>query len=183
MRMYALYDCTNEDTKISNACGTMGLLHALLNVRALCIQIHWQETKHNSSDQSCNHAWQPFGTVHRTSEMFVWCTLHSQSLPSAHQSLTAALDPHERSKLLETTPLFASIHAQAASTGQTAVPTNLDTDYHFTCFIQAEVEKDGVTSKRLVELDGRRVGPVDRGPSEDLMEVCGQRMSSVIQES
>lgn len=86
-------------------------------------------------------------------------------------NIPLALSPIERSKLLETTPLFASIHAQAASTGQTAVPTNLDTDYHFTCFVQKEVEKDGVISKRLVELDGRRAGPVDRGPSEDLIEV------------
>jgi ubiquitin carboxyl-terminal hydrolase L3 len=72
--------------------------------------------------------------------------------------------PEERAKLLETTPLFADIHAQAAQAGQTAVPTNLDTDLHFTCFVQAPDEtarKTGVPGKhRLIELDGRRAGPV-----------------------
>jgi ubiquitin carboxyl-terminal hydrolase L3 len=75
--------------------------------------------------------------------------------------------PQERAKFLETTPLFANIHAEAASTGQSAVPTDLDTDLHFSCFVEANV--DGVS--HLVELDGRRAGPVDRGVCTDLLAV------------
>lgn len=87
--------------------------------------------------------------------------------------------PDERAKILETTPLFADIHARAASSGQTSVPQDLDTDLHFTCFVQApdsEAREPGLgsaagASMRLIELDGRRSGPIDRGPSTDLLSV------------
>lgn len=85
--------------------------------------------------------------------------------------------PEERAKLLETTPLFANIHAEAAEAGQTAPPSaDEHVDLHFTCFVQApeppsreegiEVTEEG---HRLIELDGRRVGPIDRGASKDLL--------------
>lgn len=73
--------------------------------------------------------------------------------------------------------MFADIHATEANAGQSAVPTNLDTDYHFTCFVQAPSEHSGSPAlkgeggRRLIELDGRRVGPIDRGPSENLLKV------------
>ncbi|KAH0582649.1 hypothetical protein H2248_010571 [Termitomyces sp. 'cryptogamus'] len=143
---------------ISNACGTIGLLHALANV----------------------------------SEHFLLGIDHIQSVPSPmplsllkvllHSSSTSAkvcmwasaiflpqlsIDrtPEARAKLLETTPLFANIHAQAASSGQTQVPTDLDTDLHFTCFVPAPVVRgpESPGGYRIVELDGRRAGPVDRG--------------------
>ncbi|KAG6819976.1 hypothetical protein H0H93_006879 [Arthromyces matolae] len=79
--------------------------------------------------------------------------------------------PGDRAKLLETTPLFADIHAEAASGGQTEVPANLDTDLHFTCFIRVPVSKqnanDSAGKYRIVEMDGRRVGPIDRGERDD----------------
>jgi len=84
--------------------------------------------------------------------------------------------PLERAQFLESTDLFTNIHAAAAASGQTAVPDNLDTDLHFTCFVQApdasareaEVATGG---RRLIELDGGRAGPVDRGKSTDLLKV------------
>lgn len=85
--------------------------------------------------------------------------------------------PEERAKVLETTPLFANIHAQAASVGQTAAPSaDTHTDLHFTCFVQAPSPPRGEGEMpdeppRLVELDGRRVGPVDRGECKNLLEV------------
>ncbi|GAW09991.1 peptidase C12 ubiquitin carboxyl-terminal hydrolase 1 [Lentinula edodes] len=105
---------------ISNACGTIGLLHALAN----------------------------------TGIKF------APGSPLA-QFIEACKDktPEERAEFLETTPLFAEIHAETASTGQSAVPTDLDTDLHFTCFVEAEME--GVP--HVVELDGRRAGIMDRG--------------------
>jgi len=83
--------------------------------------------------------------------------------------------PLERAKLLETTPLFADIHAEAAASGQTAVPTNLDTNLHFTCFVQAPDGPSRATgtppqSMRLIELDGRRAGPIDKGECTDLLK-------------
>lgn len=92
------------------------------------------------------------------------------------QRLDTDKTPEERAKFLETTPLFANIHAKAASSGQTSVPQNLDTNLHFTCFVQApNVEaretQTPATSMRLIELDGRRSGPVDRGECKDLLQV------------
>ncbi|OCH93700.1 peptidase C12, ubiquitin carboxyl-terminal hydrolase 1 [Obba rivulosa] len=120
---------------IENACGTIALLHALVN---------------------------------------------SDVTLAPHSALARFVDecrdksPEERAKLLETTPLFANIHAEAASAGQTAAPSiEQDTNLHFTCFVQAPnpPREEGLTSdsERLLELDGRRVAPVDRGECTDLL--------------
>lgn len=81
--------------------------------------------------------------------------------------------PEERAKLLETTPLFEKIHESAASSGQTAVPRDLDTDLHFTCFVKAPAtDRAGEPTQRwrLIELDGGRLGPIDRGECSDLLK-------------
>ncbi|KAJ3932099.1 MAG: peptidase C12, ubiquitin carboxyl-terminal hydrolase [Lentinula lateritia] len=107
---------------ISNACGTIGLLHALANARII---------------------------IHCAKSLLFF----------THFTKKKDKTPKERAEFLETTPLFAEIHAETASTGQSAVPTDLDTDLHFTCFVEAEME--GVP--HVVELDGRRAGIMDRG--------------------
>ncbi|KAL0063395.1 ubiquitinyl hydrolase 1 [Marasmius tenuissimus] len=86
--------------------------------------------------------------------------------------------PTERAHFLETTPLFANIHAEAAGTGQSAVPTNLDTDLHFTCFVAGQ---DG----KIWELDGRRKGPVERGVVQDdfLKEVANTIKETYVSQS
>ncbi|KAF8885574.1 cysteine proteinase [Gymnopilus junonius] len=143
---------------ISNACGTIGLIHALAN-----------------SDVTLS----PTGPLQK----FI------------HEYKT----PLERAHVLETTPLFANIHSETASSSlsQTSAPSNLDTDLHFTCFVQApdaevrkaaqegievgvdkqgggsELERGGekeVKQRRLIELDGRRAGPVDHGESQDFLK-------------
>ena len=87
------------------------------------------------------------------------------------------MTPDERAKALETTPLFANIHAEAASAGQTTVTEqDMHTDLHFTCFVQAPDpprtnDIESPNPRRLLELDGRRVGPIDRGVSTNLLEV------------
>ncbi|KAJ4473772.1 peptidase C12, ubiquitin carboxyl-terminal hydrolase [Lentinula aciculospora] len=105
---------------ISNACGTIGLLHALAN----------------------------------TGVKFAPGSPLAQFIEACKDK-----NPEERARFLENTPLFAEIHAETASAGQSAVPTDLNTDLHFTCFVEAEVE--GVP--HVVELDGRRAGIMDRG--------------------
>lgn len=94
------------------------------------------------------------------------------------------MTPEERAKALETTPLFANIHAEAASSGQTTVTeADMHTDLHFTCFVQTPdpPRTNVVTSfpPRLVELDGRRVGPIDRGASTNLLEVRDTLVAAV----
>jgi len=83
--------------------------------------------------------------------------------------------PVERAKLFESTSLFKNIHAEAAQTGQTAPPENLDVDLHFTCFVEApdasvRTSASGPYSRRLIELDGSRDGPVDHGPVKDFLK-------------
>lgn len=98
------------------------------------------------------------------------------SNPDTPSPFFADKTPLERAEFLESTDLFADIHAALATGGQTAVPTDLDTDLHFTCFVQApeasareaEIPTD---KRRLIELDGRRAGPVDRGASTDFLKV------------
>jgi ubiquitin carboxyl-terminal hydrolase L3 len=74
--------------------------------------------------------------------------------------------------------LVEQIHTSAATSGQTAVPEDLNTDLHFTCFVRApdataretETQANGW---RVIELDGGRNGPIDRGECTNLLEVCG----------
>lgn len=50
------------------------------------------------------------------------------------------------------------------------MPANLDTDSHFVAFVQAPDAQD-LEKRRIVELDGRRSGPVDLGESKELLAV------------
>ncbi|KAF8511814.1 hypothetical protein BU17DRAFT_96873 [Hysterangium stoloniferum] len=113
---------------IPNACGTIGLLHAITN-----------------SD----------------------ITIAPESPLAKFIEQAIPLTPERRADLLANTELFASIHASTARAGQSNVPDNLDTDLHFCAFVQALRPSD--KELRLIELDGRRAGPLDRGPSKDLL--------------
>ena len=90
------------------------------------------------------------------------------------EALTASLiglSPSERAKALEETTLFSEAHVAASSLGQSAMPSADDSvDLHFVTFVQVP---SGVTpdERRLVELDGRRIEPIDLGKSEDLLKV------------
>ncbi|KAF9220584.1 peptidase C12, ubiquitin carboxyl-terminal hydrolase 1 [Gyrodon lividus] len=121
---------------ISNACGTMGLIHSLANSDVL------------------------FAPESPLAKFIDECRDKS---------------PEERAKLLETTPLFEQIHASAASSGQTEVPQDLDTDLHFTCFVRAptaaaRLAETQTEQWRLIELDGGRIGPIDRGECTNLLK-------------
>ena len=105
--------------------------------------------------------------------------------------------PLERARILSTTPLFAKVHTESASSKLNQTAAKLDTDLHFTCFVEApeadirriardrdgketdealekereEVAQKSGTGMRLVELDGRRDGPIDHGECKDFLKV------------
>ncbi|TFK24439.1 peptidase C12, ubiquitin carboxyl-terminal hydrolase 1 [Coprinopsis marcescibilis] len=130
--------------KISNACGTIALIHALAN-----------------SDVS----WAPHSALHN----FI---IEGQEKT-----------PEERAEILQNRTLFFNIHAESAQEGQSAA--NIDTDLHFTCFVSApdakfrkiasgempaEPQTTAGSELRLIELDGRRPGPIDHGACTDLLK-------------
>lgn len=86
-----------------------------------------------------------------------------------------ALDVDERSKLLEGDSELETLHRAVASKGSTEAPDANDSiDLHYVCFTRsARVTGDGKNKENhLVELDGRRNGPIDRGilsDDEDLL--------------
>ncbi|KAG1748094.1 hypothetical protein EDB19DRAFT_1630487 [Suillus lakei] len=123
---------------ITNACGTMGLLHALIN-----------------SDVT-------FAPESPLSKFIEECKEIDKT-------------PLERVKILEETSLFEQIHTSAATSGQTAVPEHLDTYLHFTCFVKAPDATARETETqahgwRVIELDGGRNGPIDRGECTNLLQ-------------
>ncbi|KKY14422.1 putative ubiquitin c-terminal hydrolase [Phaeomoniella chlamydospora] len=72
------------------------------------------------------------------------------------------LDPENRSKLLEDSTILEVAHAQHAARGDTAPPPDPRTWHDDQGFIAFVKGNDG----HLWELEGRRKGPVDRGPIE-----------------
>ncbi|WVQ82384.1 hypothetical protein IAT38_004512 [Cryptococcus sp. DSM 104549] len=116
---------------IPNACGSIGLLHALLNL-----------------PERGPDALSPDSKL---------AQFKAESIP-----LTGA----ERAKLLDETTFFSEAHTAASQTGQSAVPTDLDVDTHFIAFVEGVNEKG---EKRIVELDGGRDGPFDRGTSTNFL--------------
>ncbi|KAG2113527.1 uncharacterized protein F5147DRAFT_681422 [Suillus discolor] len=121
---------------IVNACGTMGLLHALINSGVA------------------------FADESPLARFIEECKDKT---------------PLERVKVLEETSLFEQIHTSAAVSGQTTVPEDLDTYLHFTCFVKApDVTARGTETQvrgwRVIELDGGRNGPIDRGECTNLLQ-------------
>ncbi|CAG9463885.1 unnamed protein product [Pedinophyceae sp. YPF-701] len=110
---------------ISNACGTVGVLHAIgNNLERLPIQ--------------------------------------EGSFFARFFASVAHMDPKERARFLEDPPQGApdieDAHAAAASSGQTRPPAEgEEVLLHFVAFVQV--------NDRLYELDGRKIAPVDHGPT------------------
>ncbi len=85
------------------------------------------------------------------------------------------MDPEARGLELEKFNRIANAHEEIAAEGQTAPPP---VDEHLVTHFVAFVHKDG----SLYELDGRRAGPINHGPTtaenllKDAAVVCKQRM-------
>jgi ubiquitin carboxyl-terminal hydrolase L3 len=127
---------------IRNACGLMGLLHAVSNgpARALIGKKLLPAS----------------GYVPDLRQLITWDIEEGSTLDELLKK-SVDLTPNERSALLEKTPELAAAHREAASGGDTAAPNaEDDVDLHYVCFV-----KDN--DNRLWELDGRRKGPIRRG--------------------
>jgi ubiquitin carboxyl-terminal hydrolase L3 len=111
---------------IGNACGSIGLVHSLLN------------------SEASEHI-QPGSVLD---------IIRKDALPKPIW---------ERAKVLEDSDEFEKAHAEAAKLGDTAAPTpqsDEHTGQHFVAFVKA---RDG----HLWELEGGRMGPLDRGALKD----------------
>lgn len=82
------------------------------------------------------------------------------------------LPPREFARALETSTELEELYAQAAMSGDTPVPENAEeeVDYHYVCFTK---DKSG----GVIELDGDRKGPIDRGvllnQDDDMLSEAG----------
>ncbi|KIM74816.1 hypothetical protein PILCRDRAFT_827874 [Piloderma croceum F 1598] len=90
----------------------------------------------------------------------------------------------DRGKHLGNSPLLRDIHASLAREGQSAPPLRDNVDQAYTCFVVApsppgavseaasnsDADATNSTPQRIVELDGTRAGPVDRGVCTDLVD-------------
>jgi len=109
--------------------------------------------------------------------------LHSITNTSARETLSDSsplaellkealpLNANDRAAYLQTSKSLSQAHTSAAASGQTVAPSaDESVDLHFVSFV-----RDSKT-QQLVELDGRRRGPVNRGTSvptqEDLLKVA-----------
>lgn len=79
------------------------------------------------------------------------------------------LHPAERARVIEQTPALAEAHKAAATEGDTPAPdAQDDVDLHYVCFVKGN---DG----NLWELDGRRKGPINRGPLNNDEDVLSDK--------
>ncbi|MCJ1454808.1 ubiquitinyl hydrolase 1 [Mycoblastus sanguinarius] len=136
---------------IGNACGLMGLLHAVCNgmTRDLIgIAFCW------SSHKNCLAYFFDIATSTPLAKLI------ASALP---------LDPPSRAKLLETSDDLASAHASAAAEGDTAAPAAEErVDLHYVAFVKS-------ANNNLWELDGSRKGPLNRGKLDDGEDVLGEK--------
>lgn len=114
--------------RIGNACGTIGLLHALLN------------------------APEPLRMFHKES----WLQSFTDDCP-------IPLDPIAKAERLERDSKIAKLHDDATSSETNATDRGNIDDKVVTHFIALVCVKD-----RLYELDGRKEGPIDHGPTTQM---------------
>ncbi|KAK0718306.1 ubiquitin carboxyl-terminal hydrolase, family 1, partial [Lasiosphaeria miniovina] len=82
------------------------------------------------------------------------------------------LAPDARARLLEASSELAAAHRSAATQGDTPAPgAQDDVDLHYVCFVKTDTKEGG----ELWELDGRRKGPINRGPLDKDEDVLSEK--------
>jgi ubiquitin carboxyl-terminal hydrolase L3 len=133
---------------IRNACGLIGILHAVSNgsARNLIGMLASQ-----SIEQIADKV-----VPEQDSDLY---KLIKDATP---------LGPIERADLLYNSTALESAHENAASQGQSEAPgANDEIDLHFVCFVKDE-------KNHLWEMDGRRKGPLDRGQLGETEDVLSE---------
>ncbi|WOO85633.1 Ubiquitin carboxyl-terminal hydrolase isozyme L3 [Vanrija pseudolonga] len=169
---------------IPNACGSIGLLHALLNLPEGALTPGSQLLKFKAATEALGRGYRLYRSGKAGAIAARLAHLRARALRSLYRLYLALDNPAhyqamkhyedrrrsrralDRAKLLDEADFFESAHTAAAQAGQSAVPDDLDVDTHFIAFVQARNAKGEL---RVVELDGGREGPFDRGPSKDLL--------------
>ena len=112
--------------RIGNACGTIGLLHSILNLPEPLRQMIQQDS---------------------------WLEAFSDNCPTP-------LDPIQKAEILEADSNIEKMHDEATSDESNATDRGSTKDEVLTHFVSLVCVGD-----RLYELDGRKKGPVDHGPT------------------
>lgn len=124
---------------VGNACGTIAILHTLLNL---------------TSDEEINPG--------------------SSSYVKRMMERTKSLSPAERGIWLENDSEIEQAHLSSQSLGQSTVAGTEDVDTHFVAFLRK--------GKSVLELDGRREGPVVRGTVESDAEFASEALNVIKRE-
>lgn len=138
---------------IRNACGLIGLLHAVSNGGARKLV-----RKFSSAEV--------LGAV--VLHELISCLYNIEPDSDLAKLIADAepLAPTQRADLLYNSEILEQAHGEAAQQGQSNAPdAGEQIDLHYVCFIKDE-------TNHLWELDGRRKGPLDRGelgPDEDVL--------------
>lgn len=141
---------------IRNACGMMGILHAVANGPKRDLIGLFPPTPNCIGTDACE-------VVELGTPLYKFLD-KARSLASAD----------ERARALEENEELEAAHRSAASRGDTATPdANDDVDLHYVCLVKF--------NGHLYELDGRRRGPLDRGLLGDNEDVLGKRATEVVQ--
>ena len=102
--------------------------------------------------------------------------------PRDKATLTASQERrrrNEQSYLKKPISLRLLTKLAAAAGGQSAMPENLNTDFHFVAFVQA-LDAQDIGERQIVALDRRRSGPVDLGESKELLEASFLKLTTFI---
>lgn len=150
---------------ISNACGTIAILHAIgNNLRFFPTSTTATENNNTASDETNDNA--DDGVLLR--DGFI----------NKFLSSTKNMSPDQRAKYLEGDDDLDEAQAVSASEGQTTTGSiDDDVNLHFVCFTRSA---DGF----LVELDGRKSFPIPHGPCEkpeDLLPAAANAIKKFIE--
>lgn len=140
---------------IGNACGTMGVLHAVYN---------GEVPRHLGSKQSC------------------FCLIVEPDTPLAKLLERAkTMNTVERAELLENSEDLEAAHTSFSQQGQSRAPSaDESVETHYVALVRHVNPKTGKLT--IYELDGRRLGPVERQELPEGEDLLGPTSLKIVEE-